>query len=82
VNPRIPPPPPYRAPRLEDLPSVLNEAETRAVLRIGERKLRDLLAAGRLRRLAYSGREILIDSREIRRFLRAETERDPEETAA
>jgi hypothetical protein len=64
-----------RAPRLEELPSVLDASETRAVLRIGESKLRELLAAGRLQRLAYSA-TILIDSREIRRFLRDETGRD------
>lgn len=62
------------APRLEDMPTVLDSEQARAVLRIGRDKFNQLLASGRLRRLAYS-RTTLIDSREIRRFLADETER-------
>lgn len=60
------------AARLEDMPTVLDAVQARAVLRCGEKKLHLLLQSGRLRRLAYS-QTILIDSREIRRFLREET---------
>lgn len=66
--------------RLEDMPTVLDEAQARAVLRCGEKKLRALIQSGRLRRLAYA-QAILIDAREIRRFLRAETERTPNASA-
>ena len=69
------------AARLEELPTVLDEAQARAVLRCGEKKLRQLLQSGRLRRLAYS-QAILIDAREIRRFLRQETERVQDEGEA
>lgn len=67
--------------RLEDMPTVLDSDQARAVLRCGEQKLRQLLQSGRLRRLAYA-QAILIDSREIRRFLRQETERLPDESEA
>lgn len=66
-----------RAPaRLEELPTVLDSAEAMSVLRIGKVRLGELVAAGRIRRLAYDSRQYLFDSREIRRFLRSETERD------
>lgn len=68
--------------RLEEYGTVLDEDDTRALLRVGEKKLRTLLKEGRLRRLAYSQRDILFSSHELRRFLRAETERDLADTCA
>lgn len=59
--------------RLEDLPTVLDTEQICDVLRVGERTVRDLVNSGRLGRLAYSQGNILVDSRELRRFLRDET---------
>ena len=67
-----PPPRTQTPPRLEELPTVLDAEQARAVLRCGEKKLSELLSSGRLGRLGYSN-TILIDSREIRRFLLQET---------
>lgn len=59
--------------RLEDLPTVLDTEQICDVLRVGERTVRDLVNSGRLGRLAYSQGNILVDSRELRRFLHDET---------
>lgn len=59
--------------RLEDLPSVLDTEQLCDVLRVGANTIRDLVNSGRLGRLAYSQTAILVDSREVRRFLRDQT---------
>ena len=58
---------------LRTLPTVLNVLELCQALRIGEDAVRELVAAGRLRRLAYSQHSILVARDEVWRFLRDET---------
>ena len=62
------------AARLEDLPSVLGTAELCRVLRTTRYRVRALVAAGELRRLAYQPNKIQVAKAEVRRFLREQTE--------
>ena len=61
---------------LRTLPTVLNVSELCQALRVGDDVVRSLVAAGRLRRLAYS-RNILVSRDEVWRFLREATVEPP-----
>jgi hypothetical protein len=63
---------------VDDLPSVLDTAQVANVLRVRQDKVRQLTAAGLLRRLAYSPRH-LYDKREVLRFLEEQTEAEPKQ---
>lgn len=54
------------------LPTVLDTADLMNVLRIGENRVRELVATGQLGRLRYS-REIKVYRGEVLRFLRDQT---------
>lgn len=71
----------YRKP-LYRLPTVLGVDDLSRALRVGDDTVRDLVAAGRLRRLAYSSRSILVACDEVWRFLRDETVEPPAEPIA
>jgi len=64
------------------LPSVLNVGDLCRALRVSEDKVRDLVAAGELHRLAYSPGKILVARGEVWRFLRDETIDLPPEPGA
>jgi hypothetical protein len=55
------------------LPTVLDTADLRNVLRVGENRVRELVACGLLHRLSYS-REIKVYRGEVLRFLREQTD--------
>jgi hypothetical protein len=55
------------------LPTVLDTADLMNVLRVGENRVRHLVAGGALRRLRYS-REIKVYRGEVLRFLREQTD--------
>ena len=55
------------------LPTVLDTTDLMNVLRVGENRVRDLVACGLLRRLRYS-REIKVYRGEVLRFLRDQTD--------
>jgi hypothetical protein len=66
---------------LDSKPEVLDTDDLVDVLRMNARDVRDLVNAGRLRRLAYSRREIRVWREEVRRFLADQTDgalTDPE----
>jgi hypothetical protein len=71
----------YRKP-LYRLPTVLGVDDLSRALRVGDDTVRELVAAGRLRRLAYSSRSILVACEEVKRFLRDETIGPPAEPIA
>lgn len=51
---------------------MLDAEQLEAVLRCNRRKVYELVNTGRLGRLSYS-RTLLVDAREVRRFLREQT---------
>jgi len=68
--------------RLEDLPTVLDADEVANVLRISRERVCELVNSGRLRRLEYSKRAVLIWADELRRFLADESDLSGPTTAA
>jgi hypothetical protein len=58
---------------LATLPTVLTVDELTHVLRVGEDKVRILVASGELRRLTYSQKRILVARREVFDFLARST---------
>jgi len=58
---------------IRQLPTVLDTADLMNVLRVGENRVRELVACGLLRRLVYS-REIKVYRGEVLRFLREQTD--------
>lgn len=74
----------YRADRarLEEMPSVLDAEQVGAVLGVSRARVYDLVNAGLLGRLDYVPKAVLVDSREVRRFLREQTVHRPLEATS
>jgi hypothetical protein len=56
-----------------DLPPVLDTADLVNVLHLGENHVRKLVTDGELQRLAFSPHYVLVERREVLRFLRKQT---------